>query len=1089
VEYHTLFIRRSMSSQPDIDRSLSLPSFRRLYWLTATVGALVAGDLLFWWLGYEAWRTPWGVNLALLAALMGGARVVYASLTALWEGQVGADLALAVAMLASLALKEYWVGAEVVLIALVGESLEAITFSRTHREIERIVGLRPRRVRVRRGDEQVELPAEQVQLGDIVIVRPGERIAVDGAVIAGRSAVDQSTLTGESLPVDKSEGDQVFAGTLNQFGALEIRAGAVGNATTLGQVIQLIASAQREKAQVERIADRMARWFLPMVLACAVATFACTNRQTLVQPEWPTLDRWNWMPTLAVLVVTCPCALVLATPAAMMAALAWLARRGVLIKGGAALERLAAVRRVAFDKTGTLTTGKLELGDCLPLGDHTPDEVLAAAAAGEQASEHLIARVLVAAARSRGVSLPGIADFEALPGAGVAARLLGDSGNNRQLVVGNRRLMYDREIDVSDEAEALIDSLDAAGQTPLLVAVEQHLVGVIGVRDRVRSEAAGVLAELRSLGIEEIVLLTGDRPRTAGEVARQLGIDRWQAELRPAEKAQWLAGWRAERGRGQPTGQAAIAMVGDGVNDAPALARADVGLALAGAGSDLAAEAGDLLLMGDPLAPLPSLLRLSRETVRIIRQNIIVFAFLVNFLGVALTAWIMPGWSEAWLRRAPVAAALFHQCGSLLVLLNSMRLLWFERWHASWLGRIELALASRCGHIGDALAPLGRRGALVWRWRRPLLRMAATLLVIGYLAQIVVFVGPDEVAVVRRFGRFHAALGSGAHLRLPPPWDTIVKDRPGRVRTIEIGIPNSKPSNGSSVAIEWNTQHDARGATPGEDEAVALTGDQSLVELGAAVQYVIDDVRAWHFASRDPERLLHATTRSVVCQALAAQAVLSGDRQAAEKLPLEILTTGRRELEHEIGERLQTELDGLGIGVKVLADGVCLLDVHPPRAVVDAFRDVSSAFKERERRRNEADAFLRDRVIKAGGLAAWRELANDDGELTDERWLKLRPKLAGEAAGELAAAAAFANEQQEVAAGEAEGFLLVQSSHAAHPELTEWRMLYDAVSAALAGKRKLILDHSSGARRHLFLGPPGEPPPAIPLIGAPVDDD
>ena len=1079
-----------MPPKADTDDALSLPSSRPLYWLTAAVGLLVAGDLFCWWLGYERLRNPWGVNLALVAALVGGSRVVYASLAALLEGRIGADLALSVALLASLALKEYWVGAEVVLIAMIGESLEAITFGRTHREIRRILELRPRLVRVRRGDEQIEVPAEQVQIGDIVVVRPGERIAVDGAVLAGRSAVDQSTLTGESLPADKGEGDPVFAGTLNQFGALEIRAEAVGDATTLGQVIRLIASAQRDKAQVERIADRLARWFLPMVLVCAAATFVYTNQQSLALATWPSFDRWVWMPTLAVLVVTCPCSLVLATPAAMMAALAWLARRGVLIKGGAALERLAMVRRIAFDKTGTLTTGKLEVGDCLPLGDRSADEVLQAAAAAEQVSEHLIARVLVAAARSRGLVLPGVTDFEALPGAGVAGRLL-ETGAGRRVLVGNRRLMCDRDVDLAGDVDEIIARLEAAGQTPLLVAIDGKVAGAIGVRDSVRPEAAGVLNELRSLGMEEIVLLTGDRSRAAAEVARQLGIDRWQAELRPDEKAQWLAGWRAERGAGRTSNEAAVAMVGDGVNDAPALARADVGLALAAAGNDLAAEAGDVLLMGDPLATLPGLVRLARETVRIIRQNILIFAFFVNVSGVALTAWVMPVWSEAWLRRAPVAAALFHQCGSVLVLLNSMRLLWFERWQASRLGRLELALARQCGRIGRSLAPIARRGQVVWLWRWPLVRTAATLLLIGYLAQIVVFVGPDEVAVVRRFGRFHAALEPGPHLRLPPPWDTIVKDRPARVRTVEIGLRSTRSADrNEKQAIEWNTRHDTSGIKPNDDEAVAMTGDQSLVEVGAAVQYVVNDVRAWHFAARDPQRLLQATARSVVCQALAARPVLSGKTAIADGDPLEILTTGRGQLEAEIRERLQAELDRLGMGVELLDDGVCLIDVHPPLAVVDAFRDVSSAFKERERRKNEADAYLRDRVIKAGGVAAWRELATSDGELTDERWSRLRAGLAGEAAGELAAAAAFADERQELAAGEAAGFSLVQAGHAAHPELTEWRMLYDALSAALAGKRKLVLDSHTGSRRHLFLGrPPGEALPSIPVIAPPPNEE
>jgi len=1074
-----------MQTQHDGDDALRLPSFRALYLLTAAVGLLVSGDLLFAWLGYANLRNPWGVNLALVAAVLGGARIVYASLAGLIEGHVGADLALAIALLASLALKEYWVGAEVVLIAMIGESLEAITFARTHRELERFLELRPRRVRVRRGDEQVELPVESLAIGDIVVVRPGERIAVDGAVLAGRSAVDESTLTGESMPADKAEGDAVYAGTLNQFGALEIRTDAVGDATTLGQVIRIVAAAQRDKARVERIADRLARWFLPFVLVCAAATFAATNRLALSQAIWPALDRWNWMPTLAVLVVACPCALVLATPAAMMAAVAWLARRGVLIKGGAALERLAAVRRIAFDKTGTLTTGKLVLGECLPLAGRTPDEILRAAAAAEQTSEHLIARVLVAAAKERGISLPAVGEFEALPGAGVAARLLADSAAS--VVVGNRRLMCDREIELPDEVEGLIARLEAAGQTPLLVAIDGKLAGAIGVRDAVRPEAAGVLAELRAMGIDEVVLLTGDRPRTTAEIARQLGIERWQAELRPDEKAQWLAGWRAERGAGRPSDEAAVAMVGDGVNDAPALARADVGLAIAGAGSDLAAEAGDLVLMGDPLASLPATLRLARETVRVIRQNIVLFAFFVNLLGIALTAWIMPTWSQAWLRRAPVAAAIFHQCGSLLVLVNSMRLIWFDRWQASWFGRIESLLARGCAGFGRQFEPLVRACEALWWWRWLLLRAALLLAVVAYLAQIVVFVGPDEVAVVRRFGRFRAALGPGPHLRLPPPWDTIVKDRPARVRTIEVGLQSTRAAEaGAKQAIEWNTPHGVRRS---DDEAIALTGDQSLVEVGAAVQYRIDDVRAWHFAARDPQNLLQVAAQSVVREVLAERPLLNSGAKGNRE-PAEILTTGRADLEREIGRRLQAELDRLGCGVRLLDDGVCLVDVHPPLAVVDAFRDVSRAFKERERRKNEADAFLRDRVIKAGGLAAWRELVRDEGELTDERWAGLQADLAGEAAGELAAAQAAAHEQQELAAGDAASFLEVQASHAANPRLTEWRMLYETLSAALAGKRKMIFDARTGSRRHLFLGSqPAPPSPAIPIIASPARDE
>jgi Cu+-exporting ATPase len=729
------------------------------------------------------------------------------------------------------------------------------------------------------------------------------------------------------------------------------------------------------------------------------------------------------------------------------------------------------------------------LGDCLALGDRGEDEVLRLAAAAEQSSEHVIGRVVVEAARSRGLSPPIAAEFAALPGAGVVAQLPAGAGPDNaapaaEVVVGNRRLMIEREIHVSSAADALLARLEASAQTPLLVAVDGQILGAIGVRDTIRPEAAGVVRELRALGVEQIVLLTGDRPAAAAEVARQLGVDRWQAELRPAEKARWLAEWR----RDAPTG---VAMIGDGINDAPALAAADVGLALAGVGSDLAAEAGDLLLMGEPLAPLPDLLRLSRATVRVIRQNIIVFAFFVNFVGVALTAWIMPAWSEAWMRRAPVAAALFHQCGSVLVLLNAMRLLWFERWPDSLPGRIETALAGLCGGAWSALAPLVERGAGLWRWRRPLAKGLATLAAAAYLTQVVVFVEPDEVAVVRRFGRFRAALGPGAHLRLPPPWDAVVKEKPARVRTIEIGLRSAESAEGGATQpIEWNTPHAGRGVARRADEAIALTGDESLVELGAAIQYRIADVRAYRFGVRDPLGVLRAAAESVVRQALAGRPLLAEGQTAGEAPPLEILTTGRGALEREIGERLQTRLDSLGLGVEILPAGVCLADVHPPLEVVDAFRDVSSAFKERERMKNEADAFQRDRVIKAGGRAAWLELSAGDGELTDERWSRLRDRLEGEAAAELLAAEAFAIGKQELAAGEAAGFALIEAAHSADPQLSQWRLHLDALSSALAGKKKLILDAKASGRRHLFLGSPFNagsplapamltPPPAI----------
>ncbi len=356
----------------------------------------------------------------MIAALLGAVYIVYGTLQSLLHGRIGADLALAQACLAALIIGQPFVAAEVVFIALLGEVLEAWTFAHARRAMGRLVDQTPRTARVRRGEDEVEIPAEQVAIGDRVIVRPGERIAVDGTIVAGRSTVDQSALTGESLPIDKGPGDPVFTGTINQFGAIEVEAEKVGDETTFGQVLRLVAQARRKKAKLEKTADRLARYFLPVVELVAGATLLIGYLA-----GWPDV----WSRTVAVLVVACPCGLVLATPAAMLASMAWLARHGVLIKGGTALEGLAACDTFAFDKTGTLTQGRPAVtGRDSRSPDNDEEWLLRLAAAAESASRHPLAVAVVEEARRRSLAMPATAEASVLPGAGVEARLHGPGG-------------------------------------------------------------------------------------------------------------------------------------------------------------------------------------------------------------------------------------------------------------------------------------------------------------------------------------------------------------------------------------------------------------------------------------------------------------------------------------------------------------------------------------------------------------------------------------------------------------------------------------------------------------------------------------
>ncbi len=1013
------------------DSAFAEDSNRPLYVMTAFLAVLMAlhlvprfgerASLPF----LQMWaKDPFGYRdgYAILAAVLGGARVVYIALQALFEGKIGADLAIAIAFLAAILIKEWLVAAEVVFIGMFGECLEAFTFDRTKRAIRKMVEVFPLRCWLLRDGKEERVFTKDVQVGDRVVVKPGAKVPVDGVVVDGRSTVDASALTGESLPIDKGPGDEVLAGSLNGNGALVIDAKRVAQQTVAGRVIELTAKALKDKSNIERTADRLARLFLPIVLGLAALTLVCTwfyFGTSWLRPAnaprigfWPALT-WAVYPTLSVLVVACPCALILATPAAVIAALGRLAGTGVLIKSGSALERLAGVGAFAFDKTGTLTEAKLELGDIVCLTDASADDVLRLAAAAEQRSEHPLGRLIVQEATKRQLKLDDPSDFHAHPGAGVTAQTAAG-----KILIGTRRHMEEQGIALTALATDALAKLDAGGQTALLIARDGVLLGALGARDRLRAEAQEVLKQLQALGIDPIVLLTGDREAAAKSVAQDLPLGDIRAELLPEQKAQYVAEMKRKTG---------VAMVGDGINDAPALARADVGIAIAG--TDIAAEAGDIVLMGDPLKSLPMLLRLSRETVKIIRQNIIVFAFIVNAVGIVLTAWLWPLLTpEDWYEQSPLAAVIYHQLGSFLVLLNSMRLLWFERGTTSptwiaWKDRLKGAdeWVTRHADVADALH---------WcehHWQK-LGLVVAGLLIFAYVASGLTIIAPDEVGVVRQFGRPVADLKPGWYLCYPWPIEDTARVSQ-RVRSLSIGFRESADPAKQTGAMTWSSAH--RKETRVASEAMMMTGDGNLVDLLVTVRFRVTAPRVYLFQVSNAEEIIRAATESEL------RAMVAGRR-----FP-DLLTVKRERFHTDVLARVKARChdlssDGLGIDF----DGISIIDLHPPGDVVESYYEVARAMERRDKRINEA--------------------VKQALELTKTNEAKVKEILAD-------ARAAKAEKIQE-AEKDSRRFKALYVPRKEHPGLVDFRVYWESVSKALSGRELLLIDSDKIAvRRNLML--------------------
>jgi Cd2+/Zn2+-exporting ATPase len=603
--------------------------------------ALAAGLVLHWFLGDGfASRAAFAV-----AILNGGTYTARRAWAALRVRSVDINVLMMIAVIGAMSIGQWSEGATVTFLFAFAQILEARSMDRARNAIRALMDLTPPEALVRRDGGETRIAVDAVQLGEIVLVKPGERIPLDGIVSAGEGPVNQAPITGESMPVDKSMGDEVFAGTINGYGALDIRVTHVRRDTTLSRIIALVELAQSQRAPSQAFVERFAQYYTPAIIALAVV-IAVVPPLFLGQP----FGSWFYR-SLVLLVISCPCALVISTPVSVVSAIAAAARHGVLIKGGVHLERAGIIRCVAFDKTGTLTIGLPHVVEVISLNGAASADVLAIAAGLEIRSEHPIGRAILARALEAGIELPTSTRFQSLPGLGAEAMIDGDPA-----LIGNHRLLEERGLCDAD-THSRLDRVAESGRTAVVVARLGRPVGIIVLADRLRAAARETVELLRHQGVERVVLLTGDNQTTADALVREVGADEAYAELLPEDKVAAVQKLRRRYGM--------VAMVGDGVNDAPAMAAADVGIAMGAAGTDAALETSDIALMADELLKIPFAIRLGRATLRNIRVNVTVsLALKAVFLALAIT-----GSATLWM------AVLADMGASLLVIANGLRLL------------------------------------------------------------------------------------------------------------------------------------------------------------------------------------------------------------------------------------------------------------------------------------------------------------------------------------------------------------------------------------------------------------------------------
>lgn len=577
------------------------------------------------------------VNPAWVPIIISGIPILYGALTALFcEKTISSELLVSTAIVASVAIGEIFAAGEIAFIMAIGEILEDITVNRAKKGISQLIKLSPQQGRkiIKENGKTTEkiVPIEEIYKDDILRVLPGEMIPVDGKIIFGNSSVDQSIMTGESLPIDKTIGDEIFCGTVNCDGSIDIIATKIGEDSSLQKLIRMVKEAEENKAPMQRIVDKWAGWLVPAALIIAIAAYFITS---------------DIIRAVTVLVVFCPCALALATPTSIMAAVGQAAKNGVLIKSGEALEKMGKVNCIAFDKTGTLTFGKLKISDIITTSSATENELLKLACSSEKRSEHPLGKAIVEHGKKQNVEFLEMEDFKMIPGKGIAAKI-----ENNEIYCGNSRFLQEQGIILDENIESILENLRKQGKVSILVGKNRECIGIIALSDTIRPTAKEMVVKLKNMGTR-VVLLTGDHKQTADYFAEEVGIENVYSELLPAEKVTYIKKLEEDGNK--------VCMIGDGVNDAPALKTADVGVSMASMGTDIAVEASDIALMGDNIEKIPYLKKLSTATIKTIKFNITA-SMVINLAAIILSVMGLLN---------PITGALVHNVGSVLVVLNA----------------------------------------------------------------------------------------------------------------------------------------------------------------------------------------------------------------------------------------------------------------------------------------------------------------------------------------------------------------------------------------------------------------------------------